>query len=168
MYAIVKAGGIQFKVSPFDVIRVPKMANPEGEELKLGEVLLIRSQEGVMIGRPVVEGAEVSAKVLGHGRYRKVRGFKFKKRKKYRRTWGAREAYTEVVITGISAPGLKPEVEEKAKAKPKRKKPPARKAPLKKDEAPKEKAELKKKKKETTKPGAKPFVKGSKTEREVG
>jgi len=153
MYAIVKTGGTQLKVSPFDVIRVPKMASPEGEELKLGEVLLIRSQEGTMIGRPVVEGAEVSAKVLGHGRYRKVRGFKFKKRKKYRRTWGAREAYTEVVITGISAPGLKPEVEEKAKAKPKVKKPPARKAPPKKDEAPKEKAELNKKKKETKKPG---------------
>ncbi len=148
MYAIVKTGGTQFKVSPFDVLRVPRLAHPEGEELKLSEVLLIRSQEGALFGRPVVEGAEVSAKVLGHGRYRKVKGFKFKKRKKYRRTWGFREAYTEVVITGISAPGLKPEVEEKAEAKPKAKKAPAKKATPRKVETPKEKPEPKKKKKE--------------------
>lgn len=114
MYAIVKAGGTQLKVSLFDVVRIPRFAHPEGAEVKLGEVLLIRSKDNILVGRPVVEGAEVNAKVLRHGRYRKVRGFKFKKRKKYRRTWGAREAYTEVVITGISAPGIKPEAEDKA------------------------------------------------------
>lgn len=147
MYAIVKSGGTQLKVSPFDVIRVPKLSNSEGEELKLGDVLLVRSQESILVGRPVVEGAEVSAKVLGHGRYRKVKGFKFKKRKKYRRTWGAREAYTEVVITGISAPGIKPEVEVKAETKPKAKKASARKVLPKKEEPKKEKAEPKKKQK---------------------
>jgi large subunit ribosomal protein L21 len=113
MYAIVKTGGMQFKVSPFDVVRVPKLAHGENEELKLGEVLFIRSGESMLVGRPTVEGAEVTAKILRHGRYRKVQGFKFKKRKKYRRKWGAREAYTEMVITGISAPGMKPEVEER-------------------------------------------------------
>jgi large subunit ribosomal protein L21 len=129
MYAIVKAGGTQFKVTPFDVVRIPKSAHPEGAEVKLGEVLLIRSQDNILVGRPLVAGAEVNAKVLRHGRYRKVRGFKFKKRKKYRRTWGAREAYTEVVITGITAPGIKPEVEDKAAEAVKDKKTPTKKAP---------------------------------------
>lgn len=114
MYAIVKAGGTQFKVAPSDVVRIPKSADPEGAELKLGEVLLVRSRDNVLVGRPTVAGAEVAIKVLRHGRYRKGRGFKFKKRKKYRRTWGFREAYTEVVVTGISAPGVKPEEAEQA------------------------------------------------------
>jgi large subunit ribosomal protein L21 len=146
MYAIVKAGGTQIKVSPFDVLRVPKLALSEGEEVKFGEVLLVRSQENILVGRPVVEGAEVNAKVLRHGRYRKVKGFKFKKRNKYRRTWGAREAYTEVVVTGISAPGIKPEVEEKAKKGPVKEKAAVPKAP---------KVETEKKEKPKTKKVAK-------------
>ena len=128
MYAIVKAGGTQFKVAPLEVVRIPKNDHPDGAEVKLGEVLLVRSRDTILVGRPVIEGAEVNAKVLRHGRYRKVKGFKFKKRKKYRRTWGAREAYTEVVVTGISAPGIKPEVEEKAAAPETAKKPGPKKA----------------------------------------
>jgi large subunit ribosomal protein L21 len=146
MYAIVKAGGTQFKVAPSDVVRIPKTEHPEGTEVKLGEVLLIRSQDSVLVGRPTVEGAEVNIKVLRHGRYRKVRGFKFKKRKKYRRTWGFREAYTEVVVTGISAPGLKPEEMEQA---PKKKT-----AVAKKSAAPK--AQVKKETKPRTKKAGEP------------
>jgi large subunit ribosomal protein L21 len=145
MYAIVKAGGTQFKVAPLDVVRIPKSAHLEGAEVKLGEVLLIRSRDTILVGRPLVAGAEVNAKVLRHGRYRKVRGFKFKKRKKYRRTWGAREAYTEVVITGITAPGIKPEVEDKAAEAVQDKKALPKKAPEKKPEAkPKSKPKAKK------------------------
>lgn len=146
MYAIVKTGGMQFKISPFDVVRVPKLACAENEDLKLGEVLFIRSGESMLVGRPTVEGAEVTAKILRHGRYRKVQGFKFKKRKKYRRTWGAREAYTEVVITGISAPGMKPEVEERAEKGVGEKKAPVKKDVQAKDQAGKQTGKPKEKK----------------------
>ena len=101
MYAIVKTGGKQFRVEAGDTIYVERVEAAVGDKLTLGEVLLVGGGEGVRVGAPQVAGAGVVARVVEQGRDGKIRVFKYKKRKHYRRTRGHRQSYTALRIEAI-------------------------------------------------------------------
>ena len=103
MYAVVKTGGKQYRVSEGDRLRVETLKVESGEEVSLTEVLMVGSGESVTVGTPMVANASVSAKVLNHGRGTKVKIIKFHRRKHHRKQSGHRQNYTELEITGINA-----------------------------------------------------------------
>ena len=101
MYAIVRAGGKQYRVQQGDTIYVERLEAPVGDTVRLGEVLMVAGGEGeARVGTPLL-GAAVVGTVLDQGRDQKVRVFKYKKRKHYRRTRGHRQAYTALRIDSI-------------------------------------------------------------------
>jgi large subunit ribosomal protein L21 len=103
MYAVIRVAGFQYRVEKDQVLRVPLLQAEEGASVTLDDVLLVQDGSTVTVGRPLVEGASVSAQVVGHGRTPKLVAGKFKRRKKYRRRWGHRQGYTEIRIADISA-----------------------------------------------------------------
>lgn len=103
MYAVVKTGGKQYRVSQGDRLKVETITAEAGSDVSLDEVLMVGSGESVTVGAPRVENATVSAKVLSHGRGDKVRIIKFRRRKHHRKQAGHRQNYTELEITGINA-----------------------------------------------------------------
>lgn len=103
MYAVVKTGGKQYRVSEGQTFEVEKLAGNPGETINLDEVLLVADDNGVTLGRPRVEGARVEARVLGQDRHRKVLVFKLKRRKRYRRKVGHRQPFTALQVTAIHA-----------------------------------------------------------------
>ena len=103
MYAVVKAGGKQYRVSSGESLRIEKLAAAVGSELVLDQVLLVGEGEALKIGNPMVSGASVSAKIVAHGLAEKVMTFKLRRRKNSKRHRGHRQRYTEIQITGISA-----------------------------------------------------------------
>jgi len=102
MYAIVKTGGKQYRVSKGDVITVERLAGEAGQSIKLDQVLLISDEAGTMIGNPFVEGAFVSGTVVENGKAKKVVTFKYKAKKDYRKKQGHRQPYTMVEIEEIT------------------------------------------------------------------
>ena len=102
MNAVIKTGGKQYRVSEGDKLNVETLAGEPGDELELGEVLMIHDGDSVEVGKPVLEGAKVTAKLIEHGRGDKIKIVKFKRRKHYRRQMGHRQNYTRVEITAIS------------------------------------------------------------------
>jgi len=104
MYAVVKTGGMQFKVVPDETVRVPRLEVQEGQQVTIDEVLLLQDGDRTMVGSPTVSGARVTAEVLAHGKGKKVTVFKMKRRKDYRRSRGHRQGYTELLIKDISLP----------------------------------------------------------------
>lgn len=102
MYAVVKTGGKQYRVSAGEKIKVEQIPADIGSEIELNEVLMVADGEAVRLGSPLVAGASVKARVIGHGRGDKVRIFKLRRRKHYRRTQGHRQNYTEIEILGIT------------------------------------------------------------------
>ncbi len=102
MFAIVDIAGTQEKVEKGMKLKVPSQDGDAGKALKFEKVLLIADGEDVRIGAPLVKGASVAAKIVGHGRGEKVRIQKFMRRKRYRRVKGHKQGYTEIEITGIS------------------------------------------------------------------
>ena len=107
MYAIVETGGMQFKVFPNHIIRVPKLDQDEGKKVNLDKVLLFSDGDKTLIGSPDVKGAKVTAEVLSHGKEKKVIVFKMKRRKNYRRKRGHRQDYTELLIKDVIGPKIK-------------------------------------------------------------
>ena len=103
MYAVVKTGGKQYRVSQGDRLKVETIQADAGAEVNLDEVLMVGSGESVTLGAPMVANASVSAKVVSHGRGDKVRIIKFRRRKHHRKQAGHRQNYTELEITGINA-----------------------------------------------------------------
>jgi large subunit ribosomal protein L21 len=102
VYAIVRAGGKQYRVQQGDTIYVERLAAPVGETVRLGEVLLVAGGDGdAKVGSPLISQAAVVGTVVDQGRDKKVRVFKFKKRKHYRRTRGHRQSYTALRIDSI-------------------------------------------------------------------
>ena len=102
MYAIVDIGGLQYKVSKSVVIRVPKLKTEPGKSIELKNVLLLVDKDKVQVGKPTIANASVSAKVISHGKDKKVMVFKKKRRKNYRVLRGHRQEYTEIQIDQIS------------------------------------------------------------------
>ena len=102
MYAVVKTGGKQYRVSAGEKLKIEQIPADIGAEIVLDQVLLIADGDAVRIGTPLLAGAQIKAKVLAHGRGEKVRIFKLQRRKHYRRTLGHRQNYTEIEILGIA------------------------------------------------------------------
>ncbi|MCB0496320.1 MAG: 50S ribosomal protein L21 [Cyclobacteriaceae bacterium] len=102
MYAIVEIGGKQFKVTQDQFVYAPKMQGEEGASVEFDRVLLLDNEGKVEVGAPIVKGAKVSGKILGHVRGDKVVVFKKKRRKGYKVRNGHRQDFTKVLIEGIS------------------------------------------------------------------
>jgi large subunit ribosomal protein L21 len=103
MYAVIQVAGFQYRVEKGQVVRVPLLEANEGDSLTVDDVLLVQDGSAIKVGRPKVDGAEVTAKVIGHSRTPKLVAGKFKRRKMYRRRWGHRQDFTEIEISDIKA-----------------------------------------------------------------
>ncbi|MEL6183313.1 MAG: 50S ribosomal protein L21 [Myxococcota bacterium] len=103
MYAVVEAGGKQHRVSEGDLVKVEKIEGEVGAEVRLERVLMIAVEGETKVGRPVVEGASVTAEIVRQGRDKKVIVFKKKPNKQYRRKKGHRQPFTHLRIKGISS-----------------------------------------------------------------
>ena len=103
MYAVIKTGGKQYKVTEGDVLRVEKLNAEVNATVELTEVLLVAGDNTVKVGSPLVEGAKVVVEVLSHGKGAKVINFKYKPKKASHRKKGHRQLFTEVKVTSINA-----------------------------------------------------------------
>jgi large subunit ribosomal protein L21 len=124
IYAIVRAGGKQYRVEPDQVLDVDRLQADVGATIDLADVLLIGGNGDVRVGTPLVEGARVVAEVVEHGRDAKIRVFKYKNKTRYRRRYGHRQPFTRLVVKRIvTGPGEAAEAEAAPpaeKPKPKR------------------------------------------------
>lgn len=102
MYAVIKAGGKQYRVRQGQTLKVEKIAAEPGDSVDFDEVLMIADGDRVSLGAPYVEGGRVKATVEDHGRGNKIEIIKFRRRKNYRRKMGHRQHYTALRITEIS------------------------------------------------------------------
>ncbi len=101
MYAIVNIHGNQTKVTPDEVIDVPRLAGEPGDQLTFDQVLMVSEGDRISVGQPYVKGASLSAELVEHFRGPKLRIFKFKRRRDYRRRKGHRDERTRIRVTGI-------------------------------------------------------------------
>ena len=102
-YAIFRSGGRQFRASVGDTLRVDKLPQEAGSAVEFDQVLFLTKNGEAKVGSPLVTGAKVKAKVVDHGRDKKVIVFKYKPKVRYRRKTGHRQDYTELSIEGITA-----------------------------------------------------------------
>ena len=152
MFAVIRAGGKQYRVAAEDVIRIDRVVGEPGEVIEFGEVLLLGG-DTPQIGAPTISGATVAGEVLQHTRGDKVIAFKKRRRKNSRRKRGFRHEFSMVRITEILTDGAKPS--KTAPPRPKREpKPKAEAAPEGEAKAAKVKS-AKPKKPATKKPAAK-------------
>ena len=102
MYAVIKSGGKQHKVSEGEEILLEKLSLDEGEVIEFSEVLAVNKDGNLNVGRPLLEGAVVKGKVLNHLKTKKITVIKMKRRKDYRKKQGHRQNLTKVKIESIS------------------------------------------------------------------
>jgi large subunit ribosomal protein L21 len=102
MYAIVNINGLQTRVTPDEVIDVPRLTGEPGATLVFEQVLLLGDDDSISIGQPFIKGAKATVEVLEHLRGPKLRIFKFKRRREYRRRRGHRDERTRLRVTGIT------------------------------------------------------------------
>ena len=107
MFAIINIAGKQFRVEEGDQIKVPHLSTDVGRSLAFDKVLLINDGKKVQLGSPLLSNASISATVMEHGRGRKIRIFKKKRRKGYRRNNGHRQNYSLIKIDSISTTSKK-------------------------------------------------------------
>lgn len=105
MYAVIETGGKQYRVSPGQTVEVELLPAEPGATVTLERVLLVSSDDATTVGQPTVPGGAVVATVIGEGRGKKVIVFKYKSKKRYRRTTGHRQDYTYLTVTDIQAKG---------------------------------------------------------------
>ena len=103
MYAIIRTGGKQYRVSEGDVLNVEKLNVEEGQEVVFDEVLTVVNDGDVKVGAPTVAGAKVTAKVAKQGKADKIFVFKYRAKYNYRKRQGHRQPFTQVEITSIEA-----------------------------------------------------------------
>lgn len=102
MYAVIRSGGKQYRVAEGETIELEKLPAEVGSEVSFDEVLLVGTEGETRLGTPTVPGAKVTGKVLFAGKAPKVLVYKFRRRKNYRRKVGHRQAFTRVLIQGVS------------------------------------------------------------------
>ncbi len=103
MYAVIKTGGKQYRVSEGDTLRVETLDANEGDSVDFDQVLMVGEGADVKIGTPLLDSGKVTATVKSHGRAKKVEIIKFRRRKHHMKRMGHRQNFTEVEITGISS-----------------------------------------------------------------
>ena len=103
MYAVIKTGGKQYKVSKDDIISVEKLSEDTGKKIKLNEVLIISDKGNPIVGDPLIKGAIVEAEIMDHSRATKITVFKKKRRHNYRRKKGHKQNITNLKILSINA-----------------------------------------------------------------
>jgi large subunit ribosomal protein L21 len=103
MYAVIRTGGKQYRVSEGQTLQVEKLPGAAGEVVTFQEVLMVGGGDATKVGRPLVAGANVKAEILAQERDKKIIIFKLRRRKNYRRKTGHRQPFTSVKITGIQA-----------------------------------------------------------------
>ena len=103
MFAVIKTGGKQYKVSPKDRIKIEKLDIEDGKSFDIKEVLLVADEKGedVKIGNPYVKGSKVTAKAVSNGKAKKVMVVKYKNKTRYLRRKGHRQPYTEIEIQTV-------------------------------------------------------------------
>ena len=102
MYAVIKTGGKQYKVTVGEKLKVEQIPAEFDSQIVLEEVLMVADGDNVQIGAPLVAGAKVTATVVSHGRHDKVRIFKMRRRKHYQKRQGHRQNFTEIRIDAIA------------------------------------------------------------------
>ena len=101
MYAILKTGGKQYKVFEGSTIKVELLKQSVGDKIALEQILMVNKDGAITLGKPTVEGAKIEATVLSQGRGKKVKIFKMRRRKHYKKSMGHRQNYTELKIDNI-------------------------------------------------------------------
>ena len=102
MYAVIKSGGKQYKVSPGDVVRVESLEAKKGDTVEIKDVYMIADGDKMSVGKPMLKSAKVTAEVVEDGRGEKLLIFKHRRRKGYRRTNGHRQNYTAIKVKEIT------------------------------------------------------------------
>ena len=102
-HAVIVTGGKQYRVAVDDVVYVEKLPVEAGETVTIDQVLAIVDEDASVFGTPVIEGATVTATVEKNGKAKKIRVYKMKPKKNYRRTQGHRQPYTKLTITAINS-----------------------------------------------------------------
>lgn len=105
MYAVIETGGKQYRVSPGQTVEVELLPAEPGSEVALERVLLVSTDDKTLVGSPTVTGARVMTTVVREGRGDKIIVFKYKSKKRYRRTQGHRQDYIYLLVTDIQADG---------------------------------------------------------------
>ena len=111
MYAIIESCGKQYKVAEGDVVFFEKLDVEEGKKVTFDKVILVSNDGKIEVGTPNVKGVKVEGKVVCHGKGKKIRVYKYKAKKNYRRTQGHRQPYTKVEITAIKKAAAKAKAE---------------------------------------------------------
>ncbi|MFA5960435.1 MAG: 50S ribosomal protein L21 [Tatlockia sp.] len=101
MYAVIKAGGKQYRVKEGDIIKLELMPDDVGSEVSFAEVLMLSDGDKVTWGKPFVANAAVKAEIIAHGRHKKIKIIKFRRRKHHMKQMGHRQYFTQVKITAI-------------------------------------------------------------------
>lgn len=103
MYAIIQTGGKQYRVEPNKILSVEKLDAEPGTEIAISEVLMVRTDAGLKVGAPYVDGAKVVAEVVKQTKAPKIIGFKYKPKKNERKRWGHRQQMTILRVKSIEA-----------------------------------------------------------------
>jgi large subunit ribosomal protein L21 len=105
MYAVIETGGKQYRVTPGQTVEVELLPAEPGSEVAIERVLLVSTGDKTLVGSPTVDGARVMTTVVREGRGEKIIVFKYKSKKRYRRTQGHRQDYMYLLVTDIQAEG---------------------------------------------------------------
>jgi large subunit ribosomal protein L21 len=102
MYAVVKTGGKQYKMTPGDIIRVEKLTQEVGSRVEFDQVLAVSDGTNLTVGQPIVSNARVVGTLVDNDRAKKIIVFKIKRKKQYRLTKGHRQSYSAVKVDAIN------------------------------------------------------------------
>jgi large subunit ribosomal protein L21 len=102
MYAVVKTGGKEYRISQGDLIRVEKMRGKVGDQVTMKDILMISHEDQVRVGNPLLANAVITGEIVQQVKGKKVLTYKMKRRKNYRRTKGHRQTYTYIRVNDIS------------------------------------------------------------------
>lgn len=103
MYAVIETGGKQHKVTEGEILRVEKIDAEVGTEITFDKVMMVKKDDTVMVGKPYVDNASVTAEIVEQGKHKKIIVFKYKRKKNYQRKKGHRQRYTTLQIKAIAA-----------------------------------------------------------------
>jgi len=102
MYAVIRTGGKQYRVAAGEKIKIEQIAADVGQEITIDQVLAVCNGADLVVGSPLVAGANVVATVVAQGKHDKVRIFKMRRRKHYQKRQGHRQTYTELEISAVN------------------------------------------------------------------